>query len=95
MIDLGKIEDDLELINGFPWHFKPSKDLDRVFDSSGNALVWLATDKETDKVHGRFIAEAPQRILKLVQEIRKLREEISCEKTISKSAGRAKTTRRN
>lgn len=94
-MDLEKIEDDLELISGFPWYFKPSKDLDRVFDSSGNALVWLATDKEHDKIHGKFIAEAPARILKLVREIRKLREEISCARKISKSAGRAKPIRRS
>jgi len=72
-----KILDKLDSLADFPWSFKASKDLDRVFDKYGNCLVWLATDKEHDKRHGQFIAEAPMIIMKLLEEIEELKEQIS------------------
>ena len=64
-----KILDKLDGLADFPWSFKASKDLDRVFDKYGNCLIWLATDKEHDKRHGEFIAAAPALIEKLLEEI--------------------------
>jgi len=72
-----KILDKLDGLPQYPWSFKASKDLDRVFDASGNCLIWLATDKEHDKRHGEFIAAAPALIEKLLEEIDELKETIA------------------
>jgi len=76
-----KILDKLDGLADFPWSFKASKDLDRVFDKYGNCLIWLATDKEHDKRHGEFIAAAPALIEQLLEEIDELKEQISKGKT--------------
>lgn len=83
-----KILDKLDGLADYPWSFKASKDLDRVFDKFGNCVAWLATDKEHDKRHGEFIAAAPALIEKLLEEIDRLKEMISqgkklCKKTDS------------
>ena len=72
-----KILDKLELISGFPWCFRPSKDMDRVFDKFGTCILWLATTKESDKRNGEFIADAPFLIIKLLEEIDQLKEQLS------------------
>ena len=91
-----KILDKLDGLADYPWSFKPSKDLDRVFDKYGNCLIWLATDREHDKRHGEFIAAAPLLIEKLLEEIDQLKEQISKGKKLCKTnARKAKKTSRN
>jgi hypothetical protein len=91
-----KILDKLDGLADFPWSFKASKDLDRVFDKYGNCLIWLATDKEHDKRHGEFIAAAPMLIVKLLEEIDQLKEQVSKgKKECKKNARTAKKTSRN
>jgi len=76
-----KILDKLDSLPEYPWSFKASRDLDRVFDASGNCLIWLATDKEHDKRHGEFIAAAPALIEQLLEEIDELKQTIAKGKT--------------
>jgi len=91
-----KILDKLDGLADYPWSFKPSKDLDRVFDKYGNCLIWLATDREHDKRHGEFIAAAPALIEKLLEEIDQLKEQVSQGKKLCKTNARtAKKTSRN
>lgn len=91
-----KILDKLDGLADFPWSFKASKDLDRVFDKYGNCIFWLATDKEHDKRHGEFIASAPMLIVKLLEEIDQLKEQISRGKKECKTNARtAKKISRN
>jgi hypothetical protein len=91
-----KILDKLDGLADYPWSFKASKDLDRVFDKYGNCLLWLATDKEHDKRHGEFIATAPALIEKLLEEIDQLKEIISQGKKLCKTNARtAKRIPRN
>ena len=91
-----KILDKLDGLADYPWSFKHSKDLDRVFDKHGNCLVWLATDKEKDKCTGEFIAAAPALIEKLLKEIVVLKEELSKGKnSCTMNARKAKRISRN
>ena len=91
-----KILDKLDGLADYPWSFKASKDLDRVFDKDGNCLLWLATDKEHDKRHGEFVAAAPALIEKLLEEIDQLKEQVSQGKKLCKTNARtAKKISRN
>ena len=92
-----KILDKLDGLADYPWSFKASNDLDRVFDAYGNCLVWLATDKEHDKRHGEFIAAAPALIEKLLEEIDQLKELVTQSKKLCQENARkaTKKTSRN
>lgn len=86
-----KILDKLDCLADFPWSFKVSKDLDRVFDKYGNCIVWLATDKANDKRHGEFIAAAPMLIVKLLEEIDQLKEMVTQSKKLCQENARKAT----
>ena len=86
-----RIFDKLDGLADYPWSFKPSMDLDRVFDKHGNCIVWLATDKAHDKRHGEFIASAPALIEKLLEEIDQLKELVTQSKKLCQENAKTAT----